>query len=461
MKKSFTGKQIIGFLLLALGLAACTGKTTKQEAAHEQHAKQEYTCPMHPQIVREQPGKCPICGMDLVLKEATANEAGVDSSLAHLLKPVNEQVVATTPIIKPESSLRILSVPVQGSITYDTRNQTTIASRVSGRIERLLVKYNYQPVRKGQLVMEIYSPDLAAAQRELLFIYQSDRNNSGLLQKAKMRLLLLGMQEGQINQVLRTGKILYRVPVYSNADGYILDKPASTTGGASSSSGMAAGGMSASSSSGSGGGDMSSMNGGSGSSSALAVQGGGEAASATAPVLVREGQYVSAGQTVFTIYRNSSVVAEFSFDPNMASSIKRGEKMVLYKTADPESVYTGTIGLIQPTFRPNGKFTIARVYLNDSRFQIGQLVTAKIPILNKGWWVPQSAVLFLGNQSIVFKKEGDVFVPKPVKAKFTTQGMTLIESGVGDWEIAQNAAYLVDSESFIKLSSSTQTEQQQ
>jgi membrane fusion protein, copper/silver efflux system len=454
MKDSFIVKGVMALLLLsAVVLAGCSASSEKR-TAHEHTAKQEYTCPMHPQIVREKPGKCPICGMDLVLKQTAGQETGIDSTIAHLAKPVNEQVVATTATIQPESSMRILSVPVQGSITYDTRNQTTISSRVSGRIERLLVKYNYQPVKKGQLIMEIYSPDLAAAQRELLFIYQQDRNNS-LLQKAKLRLSLLGMQEGQINQVLRTGKVLYRVPVYSNASGYILEQPALV----SSSTSRVVTTPTASN----GGSDMNSMSGGGSSGNAMNNPSGTgtEIASTTSPVLIREGQYVGAGQTIFTIYGNTSLVAEFSFDPKMSSLIKRGQRLVFYKTSDPETVHTGTIGLIQPTFKAGSRFTVARVYLNDTRFQVGQLVTANVPITNKGWWVPQSAVLFLGNQSVVFKKEGAVFVPKPVQTRVTAESMVLIESGLsGNWEIAKNAAYMVDSESFIKLKSDAQKQSQ-
>lgn len=453
MKDSFIVKGVMAILLLsAVVLAGCSASTEKR-TAHEHTTKQEYTCPMHPQIVREKPGKCPICGMDLVPKQTAGQQIDVDSSIANLTRPVNEQVVATTATIQPESSMRILSVPVQGSITYDTRNQTTISSRVSGRIERLLVKYNYQPVKKGQLIMEIYSPDLAAAQRELLFIYQQDRNNT-LLQKAKLRLSLLGMQEGQINQVLRTGKVSYRVPVYSNASGYILEKAASVSNSTS---------RAVTTPTTSGGSDMNSMNGGGSSGNAMNTPAvtGTEMASGTSPVLIREGQYVGAGQTIFTIYGNNSLVAEFSFDPKMSSLIKRGQRMVFYKTSDPEAVHIGTIGLIQPTFKAGSRFTVARVYLNDTRFQVGQLVTANVPITNKGWWVPQSAVLFLGNQSVVFKKEGAVFVPKPVQTRVTAESMVLIESGLsGNWEIAKNAAYMVDSESFIKLKSDAQKQSQ-
>ena len=449
MKKNYIVNLLLFLLLTALIGVGCGNKEGKDDAVGHQHDKpQQYTCPMHPEVVKDAPGKCPICGMDLVPKQAATHGAAVDSNLVDLLKPVNEQVVAAIPTIQPESGTRIHSIEVQGSITYDTRRSSSIASRVSGRIERLLIKYNYQPVKKGQMIMEIYSPDLAAAQRELIFISQRT-GDADLLQKAKQRLLLLGMQQGQIQQVLKTGNILYRVPVYSPVSGYILERSVA-----------AAPATSVSTTSDAGSDGMGSMGGGmSGGSAALP---GGQTSAATSvqtsPVLLREGQYVNAGQSLFSIYSNTALVAEFSLDPTLAAQVKRGQKLVFRKNADPQEVYTGTIGLIQPTFRAGSNFTTARVYLNDSRFQIGQLITANIPVVNRGWWLPESAVLQLGSQSIVFKKEGDVFVPKAVPAGIRVKGMVQIEDSVGQWTVARSAAYLVDSESFIKFNSTTQTE---
>ena len=451
MKKSFIVKRNLLLLTVLLLFAGCKGKKDSTgTAAHEHKEAQQDTCPMHPQIVQDNPGKCPICGMDLVPK-STSGGSAVDTGLAHLLKPVNEQVVARTTTVLPESGVRIFSMDVQGRISYDTRRQTSIASRVSGRIEKLYIKYNYQPVRAGQLIMEIYSPDLAAAQRELIFLSRGSGDRTSLLPKARQRLLLLGMQPAQIDQVLRTGKVLYRVPVYSKVSGYILEKatasvqppPLQTTAAPAS-----------------GGGDgMSGMGGGAGSGGGMAA--GGSTAQSPAensPILAREGQYVGAGQTIFTVYNNSTLVAEFAFNPSLASQLKRGQKLVFRRSADPETVYTGSIGLIQPTFRSGQNFTLARVYVSDGRFQVGQLVSANIPVVARGWWVPASAVLQLGTRSVVFKKEGNVFVPKTITAGMRHEGLVQITEGVSGWEIAKNAAYLVDSESFIRVSSNNQTE---
>jgi Cu(I)/Ag(I) efflux system membrane fusion protein len=362
-----------------------------------------------------------------------SKEMTIDSSIASLAKPANAQVISTIPTISPESGTRIFSAEIKGQITYDTRNQTSISSRVAGRIEKLYIKYNYQPVKQGQLIMEIYSPDLAAAQRELLFIARSG-NDDNMLSKAKQRLSLLGMQPEQINQVLKTEKILYRVPIYSNAIGYILEKQAASVSNAPTTSSSAA------STDG-----MDNM-GAATSSSAVSAP-----SILSTPVMTREGQYVSAGQSLFTIYRAGNVVAEFALKQELASQVKRGQKLIFHTIADAEKVYTGNIGLIQPIVRSGENFTLTRVYITNKDLLPGQLVSANIPVVYRGgWWLPRKAIWQSGNKSIVFKKHGNVFVPMQVETSVEAESMVMVTTAIGDWQVAGNASYLVDSESFIK-----------
>ncbi|MFA6060777.1 MAG: efflux RND transporter periplasmic adaptor subunit [Taibaiella sp.] len=376
------------------------------------------------------------CNKNKAVKNDAHNDPGavkIDSNLSHLLKPTNAQVVSTLPVIKAEYGTRIFTEEAQGVINYDTRNENSVASRVSGRIERLLIKYNYQQVRKGQLIMEVYSPDLAAAQQELLFLQRSETDLS-MLERAKQRLMLLGMNNSAINLLLKTRKVNYRIPIYSSADGYILEKSAAASVAPPSAAPS------------SGGDGMSSMGGGSATPTAPAIS-----VPVNSPVMLREGQYVNAGQSLFTIYNANSMLAEFSFKPELASLVKKGDKLMFYKTADKSTAQNATIGMIQPVFKNGENFTIARTYLNKSNFRIGELLTAKIPVLiAPSWWLPESAIVSLGDKKVVFKKEGNVVVPKTVKTGVTIAGMVQIKEDISNWEISRNAAYLVDSESFIK-----------
>lgn len=430
-------RNCIGSLLRVLLLIAIAwGCKSKQEAAHN-HAEQ-YTCPMHPHIVRDEPGNCPICGMDLVPLERSG-ETVVDSALRPLLKPTNAQVISEIPTITPETGTRIVTLSAQGKVSYDTREQVGVASRVAGRIEQIGIRYNFQPVRKGQLLLEIYSPDLVAAQRELLYVSQQD-DNPVLQEGARQKLLLLGMSAAQIADIVRTEKPVYRVPVYSPASGYIVDQSVVATPAAAPSAAMGGGGAAS-------GGGMNGMGGGAASTPEAATT----PTTGNAPVLIREGQYLSAGQTVFTIYKASSLVADFYLDAALAREVKRGQKILYQSVAGDAVLRSGTIGLVEPVQRGGESFATARVYLRGSELHPGQLVRAKIPVVKeKGFWLPQSALVSLGTEWIIFKAEGDVFTPKRVRTGLSADGMVQVLDDLTGWRVARSASYLVDSESFIR-----------
>ena len=364
----------------------------------------------------------------------------VDSTLKALVKPSNELVVGKATLIKASHETKILMAEVQGIVNYDLRSETSVASRIAGRLEKLWIKYNYQPVRKGQLLFEIYAPDLAAAQQELIYLSQSE-GDQALLERAKQRLMLLGMTAQSIQAVLRSKKVNYRIPVYSPADGFILEKSAVSGGPAAASTSMAP-------NSSAGGDGMSGMSGGSSSASAAPAP----AKIESTPVLLREGQYVSAGEALFTIYKSNQLLAEFMLKPDLAALVSKGTKLAFFKTVDRAGTFqTAAIGMIQPTIKAGENFTLARVYLSEQGFKAGEILTAKIPVLvPRSYWLPASAVLTMGNKSIVFKKEGAVMVAVAIQTGLRMNDMVQVKSDVADWQLAKNAAYLVDSESFVK-----------
>ncbi|HET9431897.1 MAG TPA: efflux RND transporter periplasmic adaptor subunit [Chitinophagaceae bacterium] len=436
MRRKFINRISIPVFLVLLALS-CKEKTGISAINRDDHKMEvsKYTCPMHPQIINDKPGACPICGMDLV-PLSSSHETKIDSSLLPLLKPVNQQVISAIPTIKAESGPRIHSVPVQGVISFDTRKRVNISSRVAGRIEKMNVKYNYQPITRGALIMEIYSPDLAAAQRELIYLSRS--NDPAMLEKARQRLILLGMQPAQINQVIRKGQPIYRVPVYSSVSGFIVEKNINASGSVS----------------------------GSRISSTSSVDGMGGMASqeqpasqqqpviSNTPVLIREGQSVSAGESLFTVYQSENMLAEFSVPPALATNVNRGQKLIFHPISDPGNIKTGSIGLVEPTRRNGENFLLVRVYLSNTDLQPGQLISANIPIIERqGYWLPDNAVLQLGRRSVVFKKEQDVFIPKEVNTGIRINGMVQVLDTIANWSIAKNANFLVDSESFIRFQS--------
>lgn len=359
----------------------------------------------------------------------------VDDSLRALIAPSNEQAIGKVQEVKATYESKIFTIEAQGMINYDTRSKVNVASRVAGRLERLYVKYNYQPIKKGQLLFEIYAPDLAAAQQELIYLSQNTKDEQ-LIAKAKQRLLLLGLSHQTIEQITRSKKVNYRVPVYSPVDGYILEQQLANTATSTVApvSPSADGGMS-----------------GMGASSAETASAGAAPQVQNTALLLREGQYVNAGQSLFTIYKADQLVAEFTLKPALSTAVKKGTKLAFYKTADKEASFqTATIGLIEPVVKAGENFTSARVYIGKGAWRVGDVLTAKIPVLvPQSYWLPTSAVVGIGSKSVVFKKENGVFVAVAVNIGVNVGGLVQIQQNIQNWQVAKEAAYLVDSESFI------------
>lgn len=360
-------------------------------------------------------------------------ETIIGNDVKQLTQPANQQIIASIPVVNGIPGSRIITNEINGIVNYDTRHQTSISSRVSGRVERLLIKYNYQPVKKGELIMELYSPDLAAAQHELLYL--AGTNDAAMLQRAKEKLQLAGMLPAQIADVMRSGKILYRVPVFSPASGYILEKTSVAPVVNSPQTAAPAGE------------GMSGMVGTSTPVNSFTAN-----PPAATPVLLREGQYVTAGQSIFTIYQSGQLLAEFAFPPAMAAKIRNGQPLLFWRNENKTDMFTGKIGLIEPVFRNGENFTLARVYLNQQGFQAGGLLTASVPVVYRNsWWLPVEAVWMQGQQAIIFIRENNVFNPVQIKTGIKDKEWVQVLSDLSGREIAANAYYLVDSESFIKV----------
>jgi len=402
--------SICGFVLLML-FAACKNrqKEVKQQAAIVEDI---YTCSMHPQIHEHQPGNCPICGMQLIKKNPQPIEAN-NIQLETLLKPTNGFVIASLPVTTPQ--LKNINAPVKayGTIEYDTRAAASISARVSGRIEKMYIRYRYQPVEKGQKIMDIYSPEILTAEQNLLFLLQNDAGNTSFIQAAKEKLLLLGMSDGQIKQLIQTGKPLYSVSIYSNYSGHVHD------------AGMMHDPASAN--------DM-------------------NVAPVTQELSLKEGMYVQKGQTILMIMDHHMVWAALQIFSTDQLLIKVGDDVSITPETDTAAVIKGNVDFIEPFFRSNSKTLTARVYFhNESMLPIGSHVAANISTNNKrALWLPQTAILSLGMNSVAFTKTSGGFIAHKITIGLRSGNDIQILSGITEKDtVAVNAQYFIDSESFI------------
>lgn len=412
------------FLLLA---GACNRNGDRAEEA------EVYICPMHPTVVSDRPGTCPVCGMDLVRKARPGEEVEITEDLARLLKSPNETVVASIKTIKGEYKSINVETTAQGIVTYDTRNIFTISSRIAGRLESVLLKYPFQLVQKGQKVAEIYSPELLTAQRELLFVLENDSENESLIKSARDKLQLLGASDSQVEALIKSKEPLTTFSIHSPYDGYVISetqqRPAAPTSLPKASS--ATGGMD-----------------GMGASATNST-----ATTASTPEgLIRQGSYVASGQTLFRIVNTSALRIEVNVPSVSVGALAKGAELTL--DFGDGITQPATVDFIQPFFTEGQEFVTVRAFVpNQEKLHIGHLVRARFKgSSTEAIWVPKEAVLDLGIDKIVFIKDKKILKPRKVVVGAEVNNTLEIKQGLSSSdEIAANAQYLVDSESFIKI----------
>jgi Cu(I)/Ag(I) efflux system membrane fusion protein len=415
MKKPFS-KYIIALITAVSFLQACnnTNNNGTNKSIKDSSSEALYTCSMHPQVLEHHPGNCPICGMRLIKKNATAVALN-NIDLETLLKPTNEFAVSSVPVATPQQENISIPVKAYGVIESDTRAAGTISANVSGRIEKLYLRYRFQKIEAGQKVAQIYSPELLTSQENLLFILKNDADNISFINTAKQKLLLLGMSGTELNKVIKTRKPLYSVSVYSNYSGHVHD--------AGMSNGMDE--------------DVMENN-----------------SNVTQPLSLKEGMYVTKGQTLFMIMNHHKAWAALQIFPNEQGSVKKGDTVKIVPETDTPAVINGTIDFIEPLFRKNSKTLTARVYFhNMDMLTIGSQVTANIYTSAKhGLWLPQSSVLTLGVNEVTFLKSGKDFTVHKITAGIRVNDKVQILSGLNSTDtVAANAQYLMDSESFMRI----------
>jgi Cu(I)/Ag(I) efflux system membrane fusion protein len=235
-----------------------SGESPKQETALEhaaKHINKKYQCPMHPQIIRDQPGRCPICGMDLVPMEVVEPDA-VEKKILYYRhphkpdvrsdKPMKDEMgmdfipvyeneksargveVTISPVVENNLGVRTASaersalsrrIDTVAYVDYDGSKLSHVHLRTEGWIEQLAVSSEGDRVRKGQRLFNVYSPTLVNAMEEYVQALQA--NNSRLIDASGNRLIALGISPGQIDTLKKDKPVPRSVPVYAMQDGIV------------------------------------------------------------------------------------------------------------------------------------------------------------------------------------------------------------------------------------------------
>jgi len=346
-----------GFLLVLAGLFLGwlffhSPKAVKDEHNHSaaETKKQLWTCAMHPQIRLDHPGKCPICGMELILLKSAGVK--VDSNAVHFSKEAMELANVATSIVSRQKPLK--EVRLYGKVQADERLLQNQVAHVGGRIERLMLNFTGEPVRKGQLLALIYSPDLITAQQELLEAAKSKQTQPEIYEAAMEKLMQWMLTEKQIAQVERSGRVKTNFEVYSNTSGIVTAKRVNT------------------------------------------------------------GDHVSEGAVLFEVANLSNVWVLFDAYESDLPFLKVGNTISFSLQALPGTNFSANIRFIDPVIDPVNRVAKVRVEVSNAggklkpeMFATG-VVKANLNEFKDKLVIPRSAVLWTGKRSIVYVKQPGV-----------------------------------------------------
>jgi len=347
-------KYIIYLLILVVGilLGWLFFGTSSEDSKDHNHkevleSNQLWTCSMHPQIMQPEPGDCPICGMDLI-----PAESGSEGLLVNQFKLTENAMalanIQTTRAGKGEAEANTLTL--SGKIAENKEANANQVSYVSGRIEKLYVNFTGEEVQKGQLLASIYSPELYAAQQELITAVALKTKQPELYKAVRNKLKLWKLTEAQINSIESSGKVIENFSVYATVSGTVTEK------------------------------------------------------------LVEEGDYVKQGQSLFKIANLSTVWANFDVYENQIERFEKGQEVSITTNAYPNREFKGKVDFIDPVLNTQTRTVTLRVVLNNTNdlFKPGMFVKANVlgvkakqeDVLS----IPASSVLWTGERSVVYVK---------------------------------------------------------
>lgn len=257
----------ISVAVLGGGLAITAGVPAQEHSQHAQGERITYTCGMHPNIVEDDPGTCPICGMDLTPRKLVGGSGAGSSDAAatterkikHWVAPMDPTFVSDKPGKSPMgmdlvpvyegadggSTITIDPTVVQnmgvrikrvrqgtifrhirtiGTVEVAEDEVSVVNLRYSGWVERIYVDETGIQVKKGEVLFDIYSPELVSAQEEYLLALRTAGTASPLANSARRRLELFGLSSWHVEQIEKAKKPLQTLHVVAPQDGYVLDK---------------------------------------------------------------------------------------------------------------------------------------------------------------------------------------------------------------------------------------------
>jgi Cu(I)/Ag(I) efflux system membrane fusion protein len=286
---------------------------------------------------------------------------------------------------------------------------------MSGRIEKMYVNYKYQKVNKGQKLFDLYSPELLTEQQNFIYMVINDVENPSIINASRQKLLLYGMTQNQINNLITSKTANPRISIYSPASG-IIDGTETMA-----------------------------------NASTPAMQ---SASNNTEILNVKEGNYIKKGEVIFKLLNTDKVWGIFNVIQGYNSLIKTSQSIRITTELDKEEFIDAKINFVETQLNATDKTNRIRVYLNNNKFKLPiglrlQGVVKTNPV--NGIWIQKQSMVSIGYKKIVFLKMENGFKASSIKTGIEMDDFIQIIEGISVKDtIAKNAQYLIDSESFIK-----------
>jgi RND family efflux transporter MFP subunit len=402
---------------LAVGIVVAGAWAARYGAADDPAStastrREIWTCPMHPEVQEHAPGKCPKCGMDLERAGASAAAVGAPAPEAratraqvHLDTRRRQMLgVKTVTVERSDLARAIRSV---GVVRYDETRLADVNLKLDGWARRLHVDATGQAVRRGQPLVEFYSPDLLASQNEYLLalstrdtlresrIAEARTQADRLVDAARQRLVLWDLPPEAIDDLERTrradGTVTFRAPV----TGYVIEKP------------------------------------------------------------VVEGMRVMAGQTLYRVADLSTVWVEADVFESDSPFIRTGAPATVTLDAWPGERWKGTALYVYPFVDEKARTLKVRFAFPNPRLRLKPGMYANVELsssLGAGLTIPMDALLDTGRERLVFVAEGDgYYTPRTIEVGQRLGDRVQVLRGLepGD-EIASGASFFLDSESQLR-----------
>ncbi|AGA78684.1 RND family efflux transporter, MFP subunit [Echinicola vietnamensis DSM 17526] len=325
---------------------------------HDHKGETVYTCSMHPQIKQNEPGDCPICGMDLVPLSTLGDSEDTNPYVMTMSPEAVALANIATSTVKAGSEMASNHLTLSGTIEVDERNVKSVSANFDGRIDDLYVAFTGQEVKQGQRLARIYSPDLIAAHRELLEAKKATGISPKLYEAAKQKLKQWQLTDAQITKMANDEDYQPHFDIYAATSGVVTDRK------------------------------------------------------------VAAGDYVSRGQVLFEITNLNKVWVMLDAYEQGLGQISAGDQIQFSVNALPGEEFSAKVAFIDPVVSADSRSAKVRAEVNNfsGKLKPGMFVTAKLSTqdeapVDAGVMVPKSSILWTGRRSVVYRQVGSEMKP--------------------------------------------------